>query len=563
MALRSLLLLPLLLLSPRAGAAPDPREATVSAMKAELDRSMQRLRLPGYEAAYFVSYLLRAQESCQVVARYGATYTDGCGKSRAAYVEVRVGDYSFDNSSPEPNSETIDLEELESYTPGVEGPVDDDPAALRTSLWLLTDQKYKKALTELHKRRAKRAMAVVDPDTVASFSREKPESHRDAPRTMVFSRPKWAERAKRASVLLHKHPEIFDSIVKVTADHVVRSYVSSEGATHVSERLVYGLHLEGAARAADGMYLEHERSFYADSEAGLPSDADLAAAVERLASELIALRNAPALDPYSGPAILLPEAAGVFFHEALGHRLEGERLLDEKEGRTFKGQLGKRVVPTFLSIYDDPTLASAMGKPLNGHYDWDDEGTRSRRVTLVDKGILRGYLKSRTPVLGDGKSNGHARAEGVADPMARMGVLVVEATEKKPYAQLKKMLLDEVRRQNKPFGLIVSDIVGGSTNTSNYEYQAFKGQARLVYKVDAKTGAETVVRGVEFVGTPLTFLNKLVAAASDRAGVFNGYCGAESGLVLTSTVAPAVLMSEIELQRQRKGLARPPILGKP
>jgi predicted Zn-dependent protease len=260
----------------------------------------------------------------------------------------------------------------------------------------------------------------------------------------------------------------------------------------------------------------------------------------------------------------MEEAAGVFFHETVGHRLEGERQNDEKEGRTFKGQVGRRVLPSFLSVIDDPTVRAGGDKPvsLNGWYSYDDEGVLARKVTLIDGGVLKDYLKSRTPITGSLRSNGHGRAEGTADPMGRMANLFLRSTKQVSIAKLKEMLLEEVRRQGKPFGLIIRDITGGSTNTSNFGYQAFKGQPRLVYRVDAKTGAETLVRGVEMVGTPLTTVSRIVAT-SDTEGVFNGFCGAESGFVPVSTVAPAVLMSEIELQRTQKAAERPPLLPAP
>ena len=225
------------------------------------------------------------------------------------------------------------------------------------------------------------------------------------------------------------------------------------------------------------------------------------------------------MDPYNGPAILLPEAAGVFFHEALGHRLEGERQNDNKEGATFKGQIGKPILPGFLTIVDDPTMRkTASGNvSLNGYYRYDDEGVTARPVTLVERGVLRNYLKSRTPVKGSPTSNGHGRADATLDPIGRMGNTIVRSDRRVPYAKLKQMLLAEIRRQNKAFGLIIADISGGQTNTTTYDFQAFKGMPRIVYKVDAGTGKETLVRGVEFVGTPIGSLNRIVAA-SDADG---------------------------------------------
>jgi predicted Zn-dependent protease len=278
--------------------------------------------------------------------------------------------------------------------------------------------------------------------------------------------------------------------------------------------------------------------------------------------ELLALRNAPVLDPYTGPALLAPEAAGVLFHEAVGHRLEGERQNDDKDGRTFKGQVGKPILPGFLTIVDDPTLARFGGVSLNGLYKYDDQGVPAQRTVLVDRGVLKTFLMSRAPVAGFARSNGHGRSSPGRDPVARMANLVVQSDRTLAPAKLKEALIAEARRQEKPFGLLIRDVTGGNTDTSGYAYQAFKGQPRLVYKVDAKTGEETLVRGVEIVGTPLTSLGKITATGDDPR-VFDGYCGAESGFVPVSTVAPTVLIAEIELQRTRKDTGRSPVLTSP
>jgi predicted Zn-dependent protease len=542
----------------------DPRTAVLSAMRDELSRSMARLRLTDYEKPYFVGYAVRDYDSHALASRAGALYEDTHTHGRHAYVEIRVGDYQLDNSGSDHELE-IDLDDLDAYTPSTDAPLDDDPQALRGTLWLLTDARYKHALAAYAKKRGRRATEVPEDDNLPSFSRETAVKAVEPSLTMQFDHGALAVRARRASALFKQYPEILDGEVKIAADRVVRYLVTSEGAEVISERVIYSALLTAQTRAKDGMLLEHEKSFYTASVEDLPDDAGLARSVAELVGELHALHDAPVIDPYTGPAILMHQAAGVFFHEAVGHRLEGERQNDEKEGRTFKGQIGRRILPEFLTIVDDPTLRSA-GAPksvaLNGYYHYDDEGVAARPVTLIDKGVLRDYLMSRTPIAGSQKSNGHGRAEGTADPMGRMANLIVRSTKRVPEAKLKQLLLDEVRRQKKPFGLLIRDITGGSTNTTGYGFQAFKGQPRLVYKVDAATGKETLVRGVEMVGTPLASINKIVVT-SDTDGVFNGFCGAESGFVPVSTVAPAVLMTEIELQRSQRALERPPILPSP
>jgi predicted Zn-dependent protease len=367
---------------------------------------------------------------------------------------------------------------------------------------------------------------------------------------------------REATALFRAHPAVFDSSVKVIAEKQIRWFASTEGTQLVTEQAIYGLHVAAVARAPDGQLLEDGRDFYVHAEAELPSPAAVQDAVRKVIAELEALRAAPAIDPYTGPAILEAEASGVLFHEAVGHRLEGERLEDDKDGQTYKGQVGQQVLPPFVTIVDDPTLARAAGTSLNGTYAFDEQGVPARLTVLVKDGKLVSYLLSRKPVKPFERSNGHGRSQGARAPMARMANLVVESSRQVPMAELKKRLMAEARKQGKPFGLVIRDIQGGNTNTASYGYQAFKGTPRLVYRVDVRTGNEELVRGVELVGTPLASVNKLLAT-SDQPRVFNGYCGAESGYVPVSTVAPAVLVGEIELQRVARANERSPILPSP
>ena len=129
-------------------------------------------------------------------------------------------------------------------------------------------------------------------------------------------------------------------------------------------------------------------------------------------------------------------------------------------------------------------------------------------------------------------------------------------------AKLLELLLEEARAQKKPYALLIEDIAGGDTNTSTYGYQAFRGKPRRVFRIDVKTGKRQLVRGVEIVGTPLASINKIIATG-DKPGIFNGYCGAESGYVPVSAIAPAALVRELELQRSAKATERGPVLPSP
>ncbi|HSD20576.1 MAG TPA: metallopeptidase TldD-related protein [Anaeromyxobacter sp.] len=542
-------------------APADDRLAILGAMEAELSRSMERLRLKGYDAPYFIAYQVKDVARSELGARYGALFEDDAQRDRNLFVDLRVGSYELDSSAPDEGPFLVAGEGPSWYAPK-EAPLDGDTTALRNALWLATDEKLKEALSSFFKKRSRDVYRQDDPDRAPSFTREAPSRHVDPPRPFPLDRDRWRALAREATARFRTHPAIFDASLKVVAEKQVRWFASSEGSALVTEQTIYGVHLQAVTRAPDGQLLEDGRDFYARTEAALPSPDELRRAVDAVIGELEALRAAPAIDPYTGPALLEPEAAGVLFHEAVGHRLEGERVDDDKEGQTYKGQVGQQILPAFLSIVDDPTLETAAATSLNGSYAFDEQGVRAQRTVLVKDGRLETYLLSRRPVRPFERSNGHGRSQGARSPTARMANLVVESRRAVSHDELKRMLMKEARRQGKRYGLVIRDITGGNTNTMSYGYQAFKGTPRLVYRVDARTGEEELVRGVELVGTPLTSVNKVMATSRD-VKVFNGYCGAESGYVPVSTVAPAALVGEIELQRVARQSERSPILPAP
>jgi predicted Zn-dependent protease len=284
--------------------------------------------------------------------------------------------------------------------------------------------------------------------------------------------------------------------------------------------------------------------------------------VNELGKSLEALRKAPVTQPFDGPAILSGRAAAVFFHEVLGHRLEGQRQRGDEEGQTFTKELNKEVLPSFLSVSDDPTLSNFNKTWLSGTYSFDDEGQKARRVDLIQNGVLKTFLMSRLPIASFAGSNGHGRAQVGRMPTGRQGNLIVSSTKTESEADLRKQLIEEARRQGKPYGLYFEDISSGFAVTSRSAPQAFQVIPLVVYRVYVDGRPDELVRGVSIVGTPLAAMKRIIAT-SDKSEVFNGECGAESGTVPVSAVAPAMLVSEIETQRQQQGTQRPPILPIP
>jgi len=320
--------------------------------------------------------------------------------------------------------------------------------------------------------------------------------------------------------------------------------------------------IEAQTRAEDGMDLLRVETFQAPSASGLPSESALAAKIDKMAADLSALRKAPVAEPYDGPALLSGRAAAVFFHEVLGHRLEGHRQRDEEEGQTFTKKVGQEVLPKFLSVIDDPTTREIAGVKLAGTYDFDNEGSPSQRVDVIQSGVLKNFLMSRMPIANFARSNGHGRHQAGFMPTGRQGNLIVQSSNAVKDSELRGKLIEEIKKAGKPYGLYFEDVQGGFTLTTRELPQAFQVLPVIVWRVYADGRPDQLVRGVDIVGTPLASLNRILLTGNTTQ-VFNGICGAESGSVPVSASAPAMLFSEMEVQKRMASRERPPILPAP
>jgi len=320
--------------------------------------------------------------------------------------------------------------------------------------------------------------------------------------------------------------------------------------------------IEAETRADDGMELIRVETFQASTPDRLPGETEIAGRIAKMASDLKALRMAPTAEPFAGPALLSGRAAAVFFHEVLGHRLEGHRQRGDQEGQTFTKKINEQVLPQFLSVIDDPTQRSLNGMDLGGWYRYDDEGMPAERVEVIKDGILKNFLMSRMPVKGFAQSNGHGRAQAGLMATGRQGNLIVSSSHTAEDSELRQKLVDEIKKQGKPYGLYFEDIQGGFTLTTRSLPQSFQILPVLVWKVYPDGRPDELVRGVDIVGTPLTALNR-IELTGEKTEVFNGVCGAESGSVPVSAAAPAMLFSEIEVQKRAHLGSRPPILPPP
>ncbi len=529
----------------------------MDAMTSELHRAFTSLGKQGDDKQlppYFLSYSVSDASAVSIRAQFGALVDSSANHMRVADVQVRIGDPKLDNTHAKHRSSAVTSTEL---------PLTDDREALERTLWLVTNSGYGNALDNYLRVKTEAEVRAKEEDNSPDFSQESPQLHEGKPTPPVMvDRAVWERRLRAVSRVFREYPAVYQNIVMLTAQNETDYYVSSEGSRVVTPHLQARLAIFAVTRADDGMDLYRAQTFEADTVEDLPGQAELEAAVRALGNSLEALRRAPVTEPFNGPAILSGRAAAVFFHEVLGHRLEGQRQRGDEEGQTFTKELGKEVLPSFLSVVDDPTMPSFKNTWLSGSYQYDDEGEKAQRVNLIQDGVLKTFLMSRMPIASFSHSNGHGRAQAGKVPTARQGNLIVTSTKTEPEAKLRKQLIEEAAKQGKTYGLYFEDISSGFAVTQRSSPQAFSVLPLVVWRVFVDGRPDELVRGVSIVGTPLAAM-KSILATGDKSEVFNGECGAESGTVPVSAVAPAMLVSQMETQKQAQGTTRPPILPIP
>ncbi|MBN2620064.1 hypothetical protein JXB22_03155 [candidate division WOR-3 bacterium] len=535
-------------------------DATLDAMQQELQRSVKTLSKAQPVPLYFLQYEIYDEHDIYVNASQGAVFFDTDERSRYLDIDVRVGSPRLDNTHEIRSSSGFDY--MDWIPSNIQVPIEDNKDALRSILWIETDRAFKDAQERYTKVLAEKQVKVAETDTSPDFSLCKPINYYDEPAPFDLDLFPWYVRLRSLSLRFCDHAWLFQSQVSLRAENYVRYIVNTDGTRIREERLAYRLSVYAATMADDGMELSLSHSFYATDPSRLPGDDEVIAQIDSIIMNLDALRKAPVVEPYTGPAILVNEASGVFFHEIFGHRIEGHRQKSEFEGQTFTKKVGEQILPEFISIYDDPTMAAFNGKDCNGHYRNDDEGVAAQPVTVVENGILKEFLMNRSPIQGFPLSNGHGRRSHGRSVVARQGVLYVKSAKEVPFNDLRTALIEECTIQNKEYGLIFYDISGGFTSTGRSGTQSFKVIPLLVKRIYVDGRPDEVVRGVDIVGTPLLSFSKIQLTGDDY-GIFNGTCGAESGWVPVSAISPSIFVSEIEVEKKAKAQDKPPILPAP
>ncbi|MBR3631459.1 MAG: hypothetical protein IKN49_00060 [Elusimicrobiaceae bacterium] len=533
------------------------QEVPLRFMEQELKRSFAVLKKQK-PPIYYLSYTYQEGENEGISVELGGVIQQYHTYTSNAEVQARAGSLQLDDTH------ALKGEGQDTSLAGVESAAQisiENPKSFKLAWWRATQKAVEQAQANYSRVTANvRTMSETkDQSDDFVFPPKQTACYQQDLQTVDIEKIK--DLLVEASKLVIGKEYVLDSSFSFGITQGHRYFVDSRGTRlktpYARLRLMYRI----SNRTADGMTVERFKDYNVFSQEELPSVEQLTADVQQSLQELADLTSAPEGEPLNAPTILKGKAAAVFVHEVLGHRLEGHRQKDDSEGQTFTGKVGQPVVSSLLTIVDDPTLTQFNGTALRGHYLYDDEGVQARPVTLIENGVLKNFLMSSSPINGFALSNGHGRRETGRRAVARMGIMRTTASQTVPYEQLEQQLLEEIKRQGKPYGFIVEDLGGGFTFTGTSMPQSFKLQAKLLWRV-YPDGRRELVRGLDVVGTPLVSFNKVLAVGDDDT-VFDGSCGAESGWVPQTNIAPSLLLQSMEMEKTQKGDFKPPVLPSP
>lgn len=552
----SLLLLSLFLFSTEIVLAQDP---LLDILGKELSREFSELKKQDVPA-YFMSYRVADQTSLIIMSSFGTLDRVQRSKTRQLTTMMRVGSPELDNFH-----ELTGMNPFMPMSAPPNLPIVDDEKAIQQVLWQSTNENYFQAVQRLTQIKGKIPVNVAQEDKSLDFVEGPAVQYAEQPLKTTIDKStedKLINRMKLYSKVFTGSKEISNCIVQLAINFKRDYFVSSSGSRIVENHPQIYMNIVGASLADDGMEMQLYKSYFATNLKDLPKDEDVLQDANELVKKLEALKVAPVVDPYSGPALMSGKAAGVFFHEIFGHRVEASRMKSENDAQTFKSKVGQPVVNNNLSIIFDPTATSYKGFNLAGSYNYDDFGEKSQKVTVVSKGVLKDFLTCNTPITGFLKSNGHGRAQVGMNPVSRQSNMIIESDHLLSEADLKRNFIEEIKKQNLSYGYYFKEVSGGNTMNSRIMPNAFTVLPLEVYKVFADGKSDQLVRGISLVGTPLAMFAEIEAMGGEY-GLFNGTCGAESGGVPVSSICPMMFVKKIEIQKRQKSSNIKPILDNP
>ncbi|MBU4485383.1 MAG: hypothetical protein KKD38_00505 [Candidatus Delongbacteria bacterium] len=537
-----------------------PKDKLPDILKEELKRNYDVMSKEK-SAPYYMSYRVNDIKTYSIEASFGQIIKSGWKQDRKLCATVRVGSNKLDNSHPikGENYGWFDWDQ------GVDLPIENIAEGVKQVLWKETEKQYRKSADMYAKVIANMAIKVEDEDKSEDFSVEKPVVYNEDPikeKNLEIDTKLWEEKLKKYSALFLLNKDVIKGTAYFAFSIERKYFVSSDGSNITENRVSCRIMVNGETQADDGMDLPLYNSYFGFYPSNLPADDVIISDTQKLSETLTKLRTAPVVDSFSGPALLSGASAGVFFHEIFGHRIEGQSMKDESDAQTFKKKVGEKVLNENLTIIFDPSINKYDRFYMNGSYKFDEQGQQGKKLTIVENGILKDFLMSRTPISGFANSNGHGRAQSGMQAVSRQSNMFVNSRKPLSNDELRSALIAEATNQGKDFGYLFVSTVGGFTFTGRYVPNAFNVTPVEVYKIYVDGRPDELVRGVDLIGTPLSIFSNIEAAGNDY-DIFTGSCGAASGSVPVTTVCPTLFVKQIETQRKDKNQTKLPILPRP
>jgi len=486
-----------LLLFLLANVVVSAQDTLLDILDKELNREFTELKKQDIPP-YYLSYRVSDINSTEISGSHGCLDRVRHNNNRILTTMLRVGVPELDNYHPIRGAGGLNVLGIS------EIPLDNNEAAISQLLWQSTNNAYQSAVEKLGRIKGSNAVNSEAEDKSPDFSLEKPEKYEEPNQVLIVDKKNedmLISKVQSFSTPFYNNIFVTNSSVRYSINSIRKYLVSTEGTRITENRNYIELNIACSGIAPDGMELPLHKTYYARDLKDLPADEVILAEVKGMVRKIIALRKSPVVDAYSGPALLSGSATGVFFHEIFGHRIEASRMKTVDDAQTFKKKVNEQVLNSNLSIIFDPTIGEYKGFALNGTYKYDDEGVKSQKVVVVDKGILKDFLTNRTSITGFPKSNGHGRAvEGLA-PVSRQSNLIVQSEKYYTEKDLRNLFIAELKKQNLEFGYYFKEVTGGFTMTNRFDPNAFNVTPNEVYKVYADGRADELVRGVNIVGS--------------------------------------------------------------
>jgi TldD protein len=573
---------------------PGDSDKTLAALHDELERSRDRLVLPGQERPYYIQYRLLDLDERTISAQFGALVSSNTSRNRFMSVDVRIGDYKLDSSN------FLSAGGFRGFlgSTGTVG-IDRDYDSLRQDLWLATDQAYKQALDALSNKQAV-LRGLASAPTISDFSPESPLLLVQPRADPDWTNRNWESEVKTVSAVLRNYPQLYNSRVTYHLIYATTYLVNTEGTQIRASRSLAAIEASLGAQADDGMQLHNFVAVYANRPNQLPAADAVRQQLDAAGRELVALRTASRVQDYDGPVLFEAHAAGSLLAQILGPSIGGarpplsmnsrfEQMLQALGGRSeWSGRIGQRVLPPNADLIDDPTVQEFQGQELIGAYQVDQEGVRAQKAALVQNGLLRELLMSRRPGPDFDRSNGHGRSTFLAVPRPMMSNLFFTASNTASPADLKKKFLDACKQNGQRWGLLVramdNPVIASSSQEELSDALAVLASGApngdrmplLVYRVNVDDGREELVRGAIISQLTVRNLRNLLGVGNDStvfsfaesqdaeiAGTALGAFGSASDGVPTTMIAPSLLFEEVEIRGPHGEPRRMPLVPPP